>query len=75
MPMAKMVGYMGAGLAGGQAAVPMGIINEERGNGNPGTNVTKVGTKGEPHVVMLPERALSGLAISLILNNRLRDLG
>jgi hypothetical protein len=63
----------GAGLAGRDTTVLVGIVDEEGSNSDLGTDVTELSKEGEPHVVLLPDGAMASMA-SLVLNDGLGDL-
>lgn len=67
------VAQHGAGLAGRDATVLVGVVDEEGSNSDLGTDVAELSKEGEPHVVLLPDGALASMA-SLVLNDGLGDL-
>lgn len=68
------VAQHGAGLAGGETTVLVGVVDEESCNGDLGTNIAELGHEREPHIILLPEGALDN-EIGVTLECFFGDLG
>lgn len=63
-----------AGRGSRDTTVLVGVVDEEGGDGNLGTDVAELSNEGEPHVVLLPDGTLVAVS-SLILDDSFGDLG